>query len=98
MEASRTTPGAGEMDAEIVSILYVSPKENAELRETITSKVLQSAGIGSTIYDVWNAIAPKDRFRHVDSDDLIGWATSSSLPIGARDWADWMRRRYRVNL
>lgn len=98
MEASRTSSGTGEMDAEIVSVLHVSPKDNQELRGTITSPVLQNAGLGNTIYDAWNAIAPKDRFSHMDSDDLIGWATSSALPLGTRDWADWMRRRYPVNL
>ncbi len=83
---------AGEMEADIVSVLHVSPAANNGLRKTITSRSLQN--LGGDIYEVWNQIAPEQRFHHIDSEGLIDSATSETIPVDSNNWAEWMRLRY----
>ena len=80
------------MGADIVSVLHVSPSANLGLGNTITSPALKN--LGTDIYGIWDKIAPKDQFCHIDSEKLIEAATSEATPDGFDDWADWMRRRY----
>ncbi len=82
----------GEMNADIVSVLHVSPSANEGLRKTVTSPALRIHG--NDIYDVWDQIAPEERFHHIDSDKLIDLVTSGNIPAGFDNWAQWMRRRY----
>jgi len=82
----------GEMGADIVSLLHVSPSANSGLRETITTPALKT--LGTDIYEIWEQIAPKGRFCHIDSEKLIGTATSEATPAGFENWADWLKRRY----
>ena len=91
----RPIPGenAGEMGANIVSDLHVSPAANAGLRTTGTSPALKD--LGNSIYEVWDQIAPEKRFCHVDSENLIDIATSEATPAGFDKWAEWMKKRYR---
>ena len=91
MEQSRKN-GSGEMNADIVSVLHVSPCRNLELRNTITIPRLK--GKYPDIYTLWEDIAPEDRFHHIDSGKLLDVATTSAAPDGFDDWRDWMRRRY----
>jgi hypothetical protein len=90
----KPVPGenSGEMNADIISVLHVSPSANEGLRKTVTSPALRS--VGNDIYDVWDQIAPKERFHHIDSDTLIDLAISENKPTGWDNWAQWMRRRY----
>ena len=90
----KPVPGehGGEMDSDIVSVLHVSPAANEGLRNTITSPALKS--FGNNIYEVWEQIAPEGRFRHLDSEKLIYFATSEAMPAGYEKWAEWMRQRY----
>ena len=92
MENPTPGEGSGEMDADIVSILHVSPSANKDLRNTVTSPTLRS--LGNDIYDVWDQIAPEGRFHHIDSEKLLNFATSDTLPAGFDSWAKWMRGRY----
>ena len=90
----KPVPGenSGEMNADIVSVLHVSPSANEGLRKTVTAPALRS--LGNDIYDVWDQIAPEERFHHIDSEALINLATSENIPTGCDNWAQWMRRRY----
>jgi len=90
----KPVPGenAGEMNADIVSVLHVSPTANEGLRHTVTSPTLRR--LGSDIYEVWEQIAPEGRFHHFDSEKLIDFATSKVIPTGFDTWAEWMRQRY----
>ena len=82
----------GEMGADIVSVLHISPSANSGLRSTMTSPALKT--IENSIYEVWENIAPKGRFYHIDSEKLIETATTESTPAGFENWAEWLRRRY----
>lgn len=90
----KPAPGefAGEMNADIVSVLHVSPAGNEGLRKTLTSPALQD--LGNDIYEVWDQIAPEGRFHHIDSEKLIDFATSEAIPTNFEKWAKWMRKRY----
>ena len=70
----------GEMGANIVSVYHVSPAANKVLRTSVTSPALQD--LGDAIYEVWDLIAPEKRFRYVDSENLIDFATSEAIPAG----------------
>ena len=90
----RPVPGenAGEMNADIVTVLHVSPAANKGLRDTVTSPAMLS--LGNNIYEVWDQIAPEGRFHHIDSEKLFDLATSEAIPDSFRDWSEWMRNRY----
>jgi len=92
MEKPVAGENAGEMGAHIASVLHVSPAANEGLRKTVTSSELQA--LGNDIYEVWNQIAPAERFHHIDSEELIDLTTSEAIPAGHTNWAEWMRRRY----
>ena len=78
-----------EMSADIVSLLHVAPKANAELMNRITSPAL--AGLGGDIHSVWAALVEKDRFRGVYVEDLLKVVAAQS-PDGK--WAKDMQLRY----
>ena len=93
MEKPIPGENAGEMGANIVSVLHASPAANKGLRTTVTSPKLQH--LGNSIYEVWDQIAPEKRFRHIDSEHLIDVATSETIPAGFDKWAEWLKKRYR---
>lgn len=92
MEKPVPGEGSGEMDADIVSVLHVSPSANKGLRDRVTSPALRS--LGNDIYEVWDQIAPEGRFHHIDSEKLMDLAPSGAIPKDFDHWAKWMRRRY----
>lgn len=90
----KPVPGenSGEMSADIVSVLHISPADNEDLRKTVTSPALQD--LGNDIYEVWDQIAPEGRFHHIDSEKLIDFATSEAIPTSFHKWSKWLRKRY----
>ena len=91
MEQPRAPYGKGEMDSDTVSVLHVSPALNTELRSVVTSKALES--LGSDIYTAWEQLAPRSKFRHFDSEDLIP-AAMSEIGDDMGEWAAWLLGRY----
>lgn len=82
---------AKEMDADIVSLVHISPKANREFAETFTSPVL--AEYGATVTDVWERLAPKDRFLSISSEDFL-MAIEQAAGDRHKPWTDWLLERY----
>jgi hypothetical protein len=82
MERSR------EMDADVVSVLHIAPRSNDGLMNVEFSR---RVGPGSSIGEVWKAVAAPDRFKSVATEDLIPLLTESGVGPA---WADYVRSRY----
>lgn len=63
------TERSGEMEADVVSLLHVAPQANRELMKRVTSEKLESKG--SDIHEIWDALTRPDRFKGIDTEDLL---------------------------
>ncbi len=52
---------AGEMNADVVTLLHVAPRANGELMQRVTSEALDS--FGSDIHAIWAALTRPGRFK-----------------------------------
>lgn len=82
---------AREMDADIVSVLHISPKANSGFKR-ITSMGL--VGFGNSATEVWrNLLLKKDRFNSVSTETLFSpILMTPSKPLEL--WARYIRSRY----
>jgi len=82
---------AGELGAERVSLLHLSPAATTGLRH-VTSPPLMHPGISPT--SIWGKmVLEKDRFAAVDIEALFGPFDPAPFPE-LRDWYDFLRERY----
>jgi hypothetical protein len=77
-----------EMAADVVSVLHIAPRSN----EGMLNKAL-SAHIapGSTIGEVWEAVAAEGKFKTVATEDLVPLLCQSGAD---KAWADYIQMRY----
>ncbi len=80
---------AGEMQADVVSFLHLSPHCNVELNEGVTSPGFRP--LGKSIHEVWRALVSPDRFqaRHVE---VV--LTAAALHAPDPRWASDLQQRY----
>jgi hypothetical protein len=83
--------GAGEMEADVVSVVHIAPMANTDFSKRFTSPVF--AQYGSTVTEAWAAIAPDGRFAAITSESLLT-AISHLAGEQHREWADWLITRY----
>jgi len=84
--------GAGEMEADIVSVIHVAPKANQEFGKSFEAAPCLSR-YGRTVGAAWTQVAPEDRFLSISSESLltlIEQVASASL----RPWTDYLLARY----
>jgi hypothetical protein len=77
-----------EMAADVVSVLHIAPRSN----EGMLNKLL-SARIapGSTIGEVWKAVAAAERFMTAATEDLIPLLCDSGVD---KEWVEYIQMRY----
>ena len=83
--------GDGEMGAEIVSVVHVSPEANMAFAARFTAPSF--AGLGRTVTAAWARVAPPDRFVAVPSERLLTAIGRASSGKHAQ-WAAWLLDRY----
>jgi hypothetical protein len=78
-----------EMEADIVSVLYLAPRANLDFTRRITAPAL--SGRGDTVHVVWASLVEPERFRGIDIEALV-----PILRMHAPDptWASGMHARY----
>jgi len=87
MELSR------EMDADVVSVLYVCPKANHEFVKNVTSGYLKRKFPRKDVLEIWAELVPQSKFMSISVEDLldtlIRWAKADGW-----EWVDYLRTRY----
>jgi hypothetical protein len=86
---------AGELDADIVSLLHIAPAHNTDYRK-VTSPGLKP--LGDTATSVWaRLVSPVadgvDRFQHVGTEGLFA-PLLVAPPSGMDPWAEYLKARY----
>ncbi|MBN1369709.1 MAG: hypothetical protein JW954_05690 [Dehalococcoidaceae bacterium] len=82
-----------EMDAEVVSVVHISPKANLILRNRITSPYLESKFAGRDIYAIWESLLTKDRFNHLSVEELRSFITKEAK-YADEEWVEYLNTRY----
>lgn len=83
---------AGELEADIVSLLHIAPAHNKDFGR-VTSSLLEP--LGASVMDVWRAlIRQEDRFMSVSTELLFGGLTGETLPQ-MESWLTYIKSRYR---
>lgn len=81
-----------EMEAEVVSVLHISPNANREFRDRTTSPVLKRQFGGQGPIEIWNMLAPEGRFLSIGVedllDDIVGCNTAET------GWTQYLTSRY----
>ena len=81
----------GELGAEVVTVVHISPAQNKELRK-VTSPGLTSLGDAATA--VWKSLLrTPDRFIPVHTEELFAAFDPKAFPKLIR-WHDYMEERY----
>jgi len=82
---------AGEMGADIVSLLHIAPAHNQDFRR-VTSPALKE--IDGTAIGVWKKLVMKEnRFKSVSTESLFGNLTAEKLPE-MENWLEYIQERY----
>ena len=84
---------AKEQKSEVVSLLMVTPKANHNFNQDIISQGLQS--LGGSVFEIWEKIAPNERFKGCYLEDLFTLASENESYPG-KDWLDYMINRYNL--
>jgi hypothetical protein len=83
---------ARELDADVVSLLHIAPRANADFRR-VTAPDLKHLGESAT--GVWAKLAaPAGRFLSVSVEDLFGNFPTQAHPAMTA-WHEYVRQRYR---
>jgi hypothetical protein len=90
MEDSRRT-GAGEMGADVVTVLHVSPKANTDFATSFTSPTFSS--LGPTVTSAWGRLCSDGRFLALSSESLLT-AIEQAAPERMKGWKEWLLLRY----
>lgn len=91
MEKAKMTKPPGEMDADIVSLLHISPAANEDFGKTFTSPIFKI--YGDTVTKAWTSIVTKDRFRALSTEKFlqtIKFTAKTKYQI----WLKWIEERY----
>jgi hypothetical protein len=81
---------AGELGADVVSLLHIAPHHNHDFR-WVTSAALNP--LGDTAVDVWKALTPSDRFASISTEELFGPMLAPPRPE-MRAWQAYIAARY----
>ncbi len=82
-----------EMDADIVSILHVSPKANVGFRNHITSRYLEKSYPGKTVLEIWEGLVKTERFKSISVEDMLQ-AINQAASTKYSSWVDYLNMRY----
>jgi len=85
---ARATERARELGATVVSVLHVAPSVNRELMLGVPTPLRP---LGQNIHEVWTALVDRDRFRGVDTRQVVEHLTEHG---DHQEWAYYMRARY----
>jgi hypothetical protein len=83
-----------EMEADIVTLLHICPKENTEFRNRVTSPELAKMFPGIGTLDIWKELVPSHKFKSVSTEDLLD-IISQNVEAKDKEWAEYLERRYR---
>lgn len=84
---------ARELRADIVSLLHIAPAHNLGFRR-VTSPYLNSITPAThSAMDVWQKLAPSDRFKSISTEALFGHLSVNDLPDMAT-WLNYIHERY----
>ncbi len=83
---------AGELGADIVSVLHIAPAHNNDFRK-ITSPELKTLGESAT--NVWKKLVKTEgRFISVNTEKLFGNLSETQLPE-VKSWVEYIHARYK---
>ncbi len=82
-----------EMNADIVTVLHVSPIANREFREGVTSAYLGNQFPGQEVMDIWEKLVDPSKFISVSVEDMLGFIAKSGS-IADKDWMSYLQERY----
>jgi hypothetical protein len=77
-----------EMAADVVSVLHIAPRSNERLLNNALSARIAS---GSTVGEVWRAVAADGRFKTVATEDLVPLLCQCGTD---KEWAEYIQMRY----
>jgi hypothetical protein len=84
-----------EMDADIVSVLHVSPEANDGLRKNVTSAYLKDRFPGKGLLEIWEELVPPDKFKSISTEDLLNRIVNT--PASDAQWVNYLKKRYGWN-
>jgi hypothetical protein len=90
MERAKANRG-GEMGADVVSVLHITPAANKEFASSFTSKIFKNHG--NTVLSAWASLAPEGRFQSIASEELFAAIMRHASPVYS-DWSNWLTNRY----
>jgi len=82
-----------EIDADIVTVLHVSPIANREFREGVTSTYLGNQFPGQGVMDIWKKLVDPSKFISVSIEDMLGFIGKSGS-VADKDWVSYLQERY----
>ncbi|MCZ2152988.1 MAG: hypothetical protein LC114_03635 [Bryobacterales bacterium] len=77
-----------EMDADVVSVLHISPRSNEGL---LNFELSRKVAPGKTVGEVWSTIAAPGRFRSIMTEDLMPHLVQSGVDPA---WSTYVENRY----
>lgn len=81
---------AGQPEADIVSLLHISPKHNTDFKQ-VTSPRLNH--LGSSPVDIWRKLVGRERFISISTEELFNAFDESKFP-SLSDWKAYIHNRY----
>lgn len=87
-----------ELQADVVTVLHVTPEANREFREFVTSPSLKNTYMkdkfpNQGVLDIWKALVPPEKFMSLSTESLLGdlvREARSSHPA----WVAYLEQRY----
>ncbi len=82
-----------EMNADIVSVLHISPAANKEFRNRVTSPHLAKMFPNNKgVIEIWQGLVPRDKFMSVSVEDMLN--AIEHRGAGKQDWVTYLVKRY----
>ena len=82
-----------EMDADIVTVLLVCPRENHEFRNRVTSPYLAAMFPGKGVLDIWRELVHEEKFMSTPMEDLLDIISQGAGSV-QREWVNYLKIRY----
>ncbi len=82
-----------EQKSDVVSLLMVTPRENRSINNDIIPQGLGS--LGQSIFEIWEKIAKKDRFKGVYREDLFNLTIKNEC-YPNQEWLNYLVQRYNL--
>jgi len=86
-----------EMDADMVSVLHISPEANHEFRKNVTSGYLKEKFPGKDVLEIWKELVTENKFMSISVENLLD-VTSHEVTTIDPDWVNYLNIRYRWEL